>query len=91
MKKRTKTVARRPPRAVAGLEALRQEIDAVDQRIQAWIAARAGLAQQVAVVKGGKGSAADFYRPEREVAVLRGVVARNKGPLTDEEMVRLFR
>lgn len=91
MKKRTKTVARRPPRAVAGLEALRQEIDAVDQRIQALIAARAGLAQQVAVVKGGKGSAADFYRPEREVAVLRGVVARNKGPLTDEEMVRLFR
>ena len=58
MKKRTKTVARRPPRAVAGLEALRQEIDAVDQRIQALIAARAGLAQQVAVVKGGKGSAA---------------------------------
>jgi len=91
MKKRTKAVVRKPARAVAGLEALRQEIDAVDERIQALIAARAGLAQQVAVVKGGKGSAADFYRPEREVAVLRGVVARNKGPLTDEEMVRLFR
>ncbi len=33
----------------------------------------------------------EFYRPEREAQVLRGVVARNKGPLTDEEMVRLFR
>jgi chorismate mutase/prephenate dehydratase len=91
MKKRAKKVARRPAGADAGLQALRQKIDAVDQRIQALIAERAGLAQQVAVVKGGNGSAADFYRPEREVAVLRGVIARNEGPLTDEEMVRLFR
>jgi len=82
---------RKPGKAPGGLDALRQQIDAVDERIQALIAERAGLAQQVAVVKGGKGSAADFYRPEREVAVLRAVVARNKGPLTDEEMVRLFR
>lgn len=91
MKRRTKTVVRKPAGAAAGLEALRKKIDAVDERIQALIAERAVLAQQVAVVKGGKGSAADFYRPEREVAVLRGVIARNKGPLTDEEMVRLFR
>jgi len=91
MKKRAKTTVRKPGKAPGGLDALRQQIDAVDERIQALIAERAGLAQQVAVVKGGKGSAADFYRPEREVAVLRAVVARNKGPLTDEEMVRLFR
>ena len=91
MKKSAKTNARKPGKAPDGLDALRQQIDAVDERIQALIAERAGLAQQVAVVKGGKGSAADFYRPEREVAVLRAVVARNKGPLTDEEMVRLFR
>jgi chorismate mutase/prephenate dehydratase len=91
MKKRKKTVVRKPAGAADGLEALRQKIDAVDERIQALIADRARLAQEVAVVKGGKGSAADFYRPEREVAVLRGVIARNKGPLSDEEMVRLFR
>lgn len=99
MKKRAKTAARKPGskagpkpgKAPGGLDTLRQQIDTVDERIQALIAERAGLAQQVAVVKGGKGSAVDFYRPEREVAVLRAVVARNKGPLTDEEMVRLFR
>lgn len=91
MKKRSNTPARKTARTPTGLEALRQKIDSVDERIQALIAERAGLAQQVAVVKGGTGSAADFYRPEREVAVLRGVIARNKGPLTDEEMVRLFR
>jgi len=91
MKKRGKSVVPRPARAPAGLESLRQKIDAVDERIQSLIAERAGLAQQVAVVKGGVGSAAEFYRPEREVAVLRGVIARNHGPLTNEEMVRLFR
>jgi chorismate mutase / prephenate dehydratase len=91
MKKRATNPARKPVKASSGLDGLRQQIDAVDVRIQALIAERAGLAQQVAVVKGVKGSAVDYYRPEREVAVLRAVVARNKGPLTDEEMVRLFR
>ncbi|MEO7385435.1 MAG: prephenate dehydratase [Gammaproteobacteria bacterium] len=91
MKKRAKVVARKTAGASGNLDTLRQKIDAVDERIQALIAERAGLAQQVAVVKGGAGSAVDFYRPEREVAVLRGVIARNKGPLTNEEMVRLFR
>lgn len=91
MKKRAKSAGPKPVRGAAALDALRQQIDAVDERIQALIAERAGLAQQVAVAKGGAGSAADFYRPEREVSVLRGVIARNKGPLTNEEMVRLFR
>lgn len=91
MKKRTKTPASKSLKASVALEGLRRKIDAVDEGIQALIAQRAGLAQQVAVVKGGSGSAVDFYRPEREVAVLRAVIARNKGPLTDEEMVRLFR
>jgi chorismate mutase/prephenate dehydratase len=91
MKKPARQAARRQARPATGLAELRRRIDSIDERIQALIAERAGLAQQVALVKGGAGSAADFYRPEREVAVLRGVIERNKGPLTDEEMVRLFR
>jgi chorismate mutase/prephenate dehydratase len=99
MSKRARSTAAKPRGKKAGpatktgngLETLRQQIDAIDAQIQRLIAERAGLAQKVAVVKGGTGSAVDFYRPEREVAVLRAVVERNKGPLTDEEMVRLFR
>ncbi len=90
MKKPARKAAAKRGRAVPGLGQLRARIDAVDERIQSLIAERARLAQQVALVKGA-GSAADYYRPEREVAVLRGVIERNKGPLTDEEMVRLFR
>jgi chorismate mutase/prephenate dehydratase len=33
----------------------------------------------------------DFYRPDREAEVLRAAIARNKGPLRDEEILRLFR
>lgn len=72
------------------LEELRGKIDALDERLQALIADRARLAQQVGEVKGFT-STAEFYRPEREAQVLRRVVERNRGPLSDEEMVRLFR
>ena len=81
-------------RAAAGndgtLVALRGKIDAVDEQIQGLIAERARYAQQVGAIKGLTRTA-EFYRPEREAQVLRRVVERNKGPLRDDEMVRLFR
>jgi chorismate mutase/prephenate dehydratase len=72
------------------LEQLRAKIDSLDERIQELIAERARCAKDVGVVKGITATA-DFYRPEREAQVLRRVVERNKGPLRNEEMVRLFR
>jgi chorismate mutase/prephenate dehydratase len=45
----------------------------------------------VGISKGDLSSAVDYYRPEREAEVLRAVLARNEGPLRDEEMLRLFR
>jgi chorismate mutase/prephenate dehydratase len=79
-----------PPGGDDALAALRGKIDAVDERIQALIAERAGLAREVGVLKGLT-QTVEYYRPEREAQVLRKVVDRNDGPLRDEEMVRLFR
>ena len=73
------------------LAAMRQRIDEVDRQIQALINERARFAQQVGISKGELASAVDYYRPEREAEVLRAIVARNEGPLRDEEMLRLFR
>lgn len=73
------------------LAGLRDKIDRIDEKIQALINERAGFAQQVAIAKGADARSIDFFRPEREAQVLRAVVERNRGPLTDEEMVRLFR
>ena len=73
------------------LDNIRKQIDALDEKLQSMINERAKLAQQVAEVKQVQGDDAVYYRPEREAAVLRNVVDRNEGPLSGEEMARLFR
>lgn len=70
------------------LQAIRTRIDALDEQIQTLISARAKCAQEVAHIKG---VGSDFYRPEREAEVLRKIAGRNSGPLSNEEMARLFR
>ena len=75
-----------------GVDDIRARIDALDQQIQALISERAVLAQAMGGSKRSEPEGPrDFYRPEREAQVLRGVLERNEGPLRDEEMVRLFR
>ncbi len=85
MAKRTRAAA-----AEARIKQLRGRIDALDLRIQALITQRGRLAVEIARTKQAAG-ANSFYRPEREADVLRRVLARNRGPLPDETMARLFR
>ena len=70
---------------------VRAQIDGIDRRIQELIAQRAGFALQVGKAKGKLAAAVDYYRPEREAQVLRMVVDRNEGPLSDEVLVHVFR
>jgi chorismate mutase/prephenate dehydratase len=90
---RKKKAARKvaPAPGPAGLEEVRVRIDAIDERIQTLINQRAELAQLVGISKHADGHTVDFYRPEREAQVLRMARERNKGPLRDEEILRLFR
>jgi chorismate mutase/prephenate dehydratase len=76
------------------LTQLRDEIDSIDEQLQKLLNKRAYCAQQVAEVKQAEacdGETILFYRPERETAVLRKVMERNNGPLSNEEVARLFR
>ena len=73
------------------LSDVRRLIDDIDHQIQELISSRAHLARRVRDVKGEALQTVDYYRPEREAQVLRQVVERNQGPLSNEEMVRLFR
>jgi chorismate mutase/prephenate dehydratase len=82
-------VAKKP-----ALESIRERIDGIDAQLHALINERARLAQQVGISKHAAGHTVDFYRPEREAQVLRMAIERNRGergPLRDEEIVRLFR
>lgn len=75
------------------LAELRDRIDSLDKQIMDLISARAQCAQEVAHVKMASRPNEDvfFYRPEREAQVLRRIKAENPGPLSGEEMARLFR
>jgi chorismate mutase / prephenate dehydratase len=95
-KKKTATrVAARQQREVGlkpDLQAIRGRIDDIDQRIHELLNERAKVAQEVGDSKRSEGlSTADFYKPEREAQVLRKALERNKGPLRNEEIARLFR
>jgi len=83
--------SRKKPAANPPLAAVRKEIDELDEQIQSLISDRARLAFKVRASKGEFSHAVDYYRPEREAQVLRQVIQRNQGPLSDAEMVRLFR
>jgi len=74
-----------------GLAEVRNRIDSLDAHIQQLISERAQLATAVRESKGRLEHAVDYYRPEREAEVLRAVKERNAGPISDEEMLRLFR
>ena len=73
------------------LHVVRERIDTLDQQIQELICERARCAQQIAIIKQSVGDSSDFYRPEREAQILRRVIERNRGPLSNEDMGRLFR
>ena len=72
------------------LESLRKKIDDIDSLLINSISERAHCAQLVAEVKEEMGDKA-YYKPEREAQVLRRVMEKNQGPLSNEDMARLFR
>ena len=91
VKKAAGRASARAPAMPADLSSVREQIDGIDREIQGLIAERALWAHQVGKAKGKLAAAVDYYRPEREAQVLRRVVDRNDGPLSDEVLVRLFR
>ncbi|KPG78068.1 prephenate dehydratase [Stenotrophomonas maltophilia] len=80
-----------PTLAPLALADVRSKIDQIDRDIQNLIAERARFAHQVGKAKGKLAAAVDYYRPEREAQVLRMVVDRNEGPLSDELLVHVYR
>jgi chorismate mutase/prephenate dehydratase len=73
------------------LRQVRMRIDALDEQIQRLLNERAGLASETARIKQAAGLGENCFRPEREAEILRRVIARNQGPLSGQEMARLFR
>ncbi len=73
---------------VDGIDELRKRIDAIDQQLVDLLNERAGCALAIGRVKQAAG--VPVYQPAREAEVLAHVKAANRGPLSDEALLRLF-
>ncbi len=67
------------------LKTIRARIDALDDRVLELLNERAALAQDTGHAKSGA-----KYRPEREAQVLRRLAARNRGPLPQQALARIY-
>ncbi len=73
------------------LEALRAEIDAIDEDLHRQIMRRAEVALRIRAAKSANGSEPVFMRPAREAQVLRRLVERHQGQFPRAVIVRLWR
>lgn len=71
------------------LTPLREQIDAIDQKVLTLINERARVAQEVGRVKSR--AKTDFYIPSREMAIFERLRTLNEGPLTSDSVISVFR
>ena len=70
------------------LDALRRQIDAIDDQLLELLNRRIEVVQKVGELKHRTGGA--IYRPEREKAIIERLVAKNRGPLTEAAIEAIF-
>ncbi|WP_424810531.1 chorismate mutase [Roseococcus sp. YIM B11640] len=77
------------PTASEALDAIRAEIDAIDDAMQDLLIRRAQIVHRLS--QSGSKPAGTVLRPGREAMILRRLLARHEGPLPRTALVRLWR
>ena len=72
-----------------GLDALRDRLDIIDERILSLLSERAEVIMQVADFK--RHHNIPIYVPEREVSIIERLRTANPGPLPDDTVERIYR
>lgn len=71
------------------LEQLRSKIDEIDTKLVALLNERTKHVLEIGKLKHAHGG--EIYAPDREDAVLKRVAAKNKGPLTEDQVRAIYR
>ena len=74
--------------APRSLDALRREIDTVDDALHDLLMRRAALVAEIGTLKNSE--QATVFRPAREAVLLRRLLARNDGKLAVHAVVRIW-
>jgi chorismate mutase/prephenate dehydratase len=77
--------------AERNLDALRAEIDAIDDQLHRLIMKRAQIALSIGTLKNSNGSEANPMRPGREARLIRRLAGKKQGPFPKAVIVRLWR
>ena len=72
------------------LNKLRENIDALDEKIQELIIQRADIAKKIGEFKRQNQEETVYFYPEREAEILKNIIERNIGPLSNEALVKIF-
>ncbi|MGD1026462.1 prephenate dehydratase [Candidatus Binatus soli] len=85
--------ARKPTAAGAAaeppsIETLRARMDEINLKILRLVSLRASLAVEIGRLKHNNGG--EVYQPVRELAIIEKMIAENQGPLTDEQVKRIY-
>ena len=75
---------------MASLSDLRNEIDEIDKKLHDLLMRRVEIGREVAKAKTDEDSGPNL-RPGREAQIIRGLAARNNGPLSMGSVVRIWR
>src|ERR1019366_6094230 len=81
-------IANKPAAEPPSIETLRARMDEINLKILRLVSLRAGLAMEIGRLKHNKGG--EVYQPVRERAIIEKMLAENQGPLTDEQLKRIY-
>ena len=70
---------------------LRKIIDEVDTSLLKLMNERADLAKQIGLVKNNQNKPSAIYRPDREFTIIRELLGKNQGPLSDSSIEVIFK
>lgn len=80
------------PAPEAAIDALRREVDSIDDALHDLLMRRAEVVGRIGTLKSrSPGTGEGFFRPGREARVLRRLVQRHRGPLPKPVIVRIWR
>src|SRR5271168_2863318 len=81
-------IARKVVPEPPSIETLRARMDELNLKILRLVSARASVATEIGRLKHHEGG--EVYQPVRERAIIEKMIAENPGPLTDEQVKRIY-
>ncbi|MEW6377521.1 MAG: chorismate mutase [Thermodesulfobacteriota bacterium] len=79
---------RKKSQSLQALKERRKQIDLIDRKLLKLLSQRLRIALRIGKIKKALGE--KIYHPEREKMILESLIEKNKGPLKEEDLKKIF-